>query len=182
MSIRGPRYEAQQKGEKKYMSDKPCKRGHIDFRITATGSCVVCIKINERARYYADPVKTKLKVQKKYQANAEKIKAKRKDYYLSNIDEERQKAILKSREWRKNNPKHRNALKAKYLADKSQRTPAWANLLEIVQFYKKCPEGYHVDHIIPLRGKKVSGLHVLENLQYLSAIENMRKNNVYMPA
>lgn len=181
MSARGPRYEAQQKGKKKYMSDKPCKRGHIDFRITSTGSCVVCVRENERARYYANPVKTKLKVKEKYQANAEKLKARRKDCYLNNIDEERLKAMLKSREWRKNNPAYRNALKAKYRANTKQRTPSWANLPNIVQFYKKCPEGYHVDHIVPLRGKNVSGLHVLENLQYLPAIENMRKNNAFIP-
>jgi len=182
MSARGPRYEAQQKGEKKYMSKSPCKRGHIGLRITATGSCIDCIKINESARYYANPEKTKQKVKDKYYANSEKIKSKRKESYLKNIDLERSVAILKSREWRKNNPAHRNALKAKYLADRNKRTPSWANLKKIVEFYKKCPQGYHVDHVLPLRGKTVSGLHVLKNLQYLPAIENMRKNNVYMPA
>lgn len=56
-------------------------------------------------------------------------------------------------------------------------TPAWANLAAIRQMYVNCPEGHHVDHIIPLRGKDVSGLHVLENLQYLPAKENLKKGN-----
>lgn len=182
MSARGPRYLAQQLGEKHYMSEAPCKRGHIGLRITDTGTCIECRKLNELARYYANPEKTKARTKTKYQAHAEKLKEKRKEHYLNNIDLERKSAMLKSREWRKNNPAHRNALKAKYLADKAKRTPSWADMSKIVQFYKKCPEGYHVDHIMPLRGKNVSGLHVLENLQYLPAIENLRKNNKFMPA
>ena len=60
-------------------------------------------------------------------------------------------------------------------------TPKWADLKAIKQFYMACPEGMTVDHIVPLRGKTVSGLHVLENLQYLSPRENSRKHNKFVP-
>lgn len=59
------------------------------------------------------------------------------------------------------------------------RTPKWSETALIRQFYKDRPKGYHVDHIIPLQGRLVSGLHVLANLQYLPAIENLSKNNSY---
>lgn len=64
-------------------------------------------------------------------------------------------------------------------ATKLSRTPKWANIVKIGEIYKNCPEGYHVDHIIPLQGKLVSGLHVENNLQYLSSIDNCSKNNSF---
>jgi hypothetical protein len=60
------------------------------------------------------------------------------------------------------------------------RTPCWSDLTAINNFYKNCPKGYHVDHVIPLRGKLVSGLHVLNNLQYMLASDNMTKHNKYI--
>lgn len=69
---------------------------------------------------------------------------------------------------------------AKYRAARLNRTPKWADLSLIKVFYDNCPEGYHVDHIIPLQGELVSGLHTLENLQYLLAKENIQKNNKYI--
>lgn len=59
--------------------------------------------------------------------------------------------------------------------------PSWADLDKIDEFYRNRPEGMHVDHIIPLNGELVSGLHVLENLQYLSVKDNLSKKNKYVP-
>ena len=56
-------------------------------------------------------------------------------------------------------------------------TPAWADHTAIRRFYAACPAGHQVDHVIPIRNKKVCGLHVLENLQYLSPDANKRKLN-----
>jgi len=67
--------------------------------------------------------------------------------------------------------------RAKWRADKFKRTPEWADLKAIKLFYVQCPPGYEVDHIIPLRGKTISGLHVLSNLQYLPFKENRVKGN-----
>jgi len=70
---------------------------------------------------------------------------------------------------------------SKRRCSKLQRTPPWLNkkLLNVV--YKDCPKGMVVDHIIPLRGKTVSGLHVPWNLQYLTDAENATKNNKFDP-
>jgi hypothetical protein len=56
-------------------------------------------------------------------------------------------------------------------------TPPWANMEKIKEIYLNCPEGYHIDHVIPLNGKDVCGLHVENNLQYLTIEENLKKSN-----
>lgn len=75
--------------------------------------------------------------------------------------------------------KRHNAETIRHKAEKLKRTPKWADLEAIKQFYINCPDGYEVDHIIPLRGKTVSGLHVIDNLQYLTAKENRKKANKF---
>ncbi|HSV90911.1 MAG TPA: hypothetical protein VLH80_07410 [Nitrospiraceae bacterium] len=56
-------------------------------------------------------------------------------------------------------------------------TPPWADMKAIHLFYINCPPGHEVDHIVPLKGKRISGLHVLENLQYLPIKANRTKLN-----
>jgi hypothetical protein len=81
-----------------------------------------------------------------------------------------------------------NENQAKRRAAKLQRTVSWANKKLIQQIYKQAKKLseqtgklYHVDHIIPLQGKKVSGLHVETNLQVIPARDNVRKSNKFQP-
>lgn len=72
-----------------------------------------------------------------------------------------------------------NARMNKRRACKINRTPNWADLEAITTFYKNCPKGMVVDHIIPLQGETVSGFHVVSNLQYLTREENAQKYNKF---
>jgi hypothetical protein len=67
-----------------------------------------------------------------------------------------------------------------------KRTPPWANQEAILEFYKLARAlststgiPHHVDHIIPLQGKLVSGLHVEGNLQVLPWRDNILKRNTF---
>lgn len=189
MSAKGQRYKAQQNGNSHYMSDKPCKRGHISLRITSTGTCVECRKLKEKERYYANPEKTKAIVKNKYSLNAQKLRGKRKENYYANLTEEREQAKLRSRVWRKSNPALRNALVKNYKETKSSRMPKWLNESQLLAI--KCKysvasmlskygvEPWHVDHIVPLRGKEVCGLHVPWNLQVIPARVNISKGRKF---
>lgn len=87
--------------------------------------------------------------------------------------------------WNKTHPDKRRESVSRWMrkngarirAEKIKRMPIWADKKAIQQFYEVCPSNMVVDHIIPLAGKTVSGLHVLNNLQYLTPAENRKKSN-----
>lgn len=86
------------------------------------------------------------------------------------------------REWRATNPHKTRSYVAKRRAAKLQATPDWADIKAIEQIYADCPDGHDVDHIVPLQGKTVCGLHVPWNLQPLVAKVNHSKSNKLNPA
>jgi hypothetical protein len=145
-------------------------------------SCKVCCN-KQKANYIPDPDKIRENARKYYHRNKEERRKLRMEYYYDNLENQRAYA----REYRKGyyEANKNTILKkgvyytAQYRADRQDRTPSWVDLRVIKEFYLSCPEGYHVDHIVPLRGKNVSGLHVLENLQYLLAEDNMSKGNKF---
>lgn len=148
------------------------------------------VRAQGRARYAADIELSRQKVREYRARNPEAAKEINKrsrakhlerrlqdarDYKAKNKDKVKQSA----KQWRERNITKVYALNIQRKKAIKLRTPAWADKKAITNFYMERPEGYEVDHIIPLQGDFVSGLHILENLQYLPAEENHRKNKFY---
>lgn len=137
--------------------------------------CVSCEK-QRKAKWVQDNLPHILEKTKEYQAqHPEQVRNTKKKWAANNKEyhlEYRRKA-------RKENPEQYRAMVSARRRKLRCNQPPWAKRKDLVEFYRKCPPGHHVDHIIPLRGELVSGLHVLENLQYLPAKENLQKSNRY---
>ena len=110
------------------------------------------------------------------EANPVRMKMLKKDWYKKNPTKHAELNDL----WYKNNPGRKTALCRTYQLNKLQRTPPWADLGKINEVYALAAKlKLTVDHVIPLQGKLVSGLHVHTNLQLLTKTENSIKNNKF---
>lgn len=198
------RKEALTKGLKRYYTGKPCKRGHVAERFI-NGPCVECNRqhgkdyvVNNYEKYKVnhnkaskqwniDNPKKRKAITKKYNtANKELIKDRNRKEYLSNIEKYREISRIASNEYRKKYPERRAASVAKRKAKKLQAIPLWYENEKVKLIYLKRGElsklwgiQLHVDHIIPLQGENVCGLHCWDNLQLMEAKLNISKNNKF---
>lgn len=162
------RREALLRGEKWYLTGLPCVHGHTDKRRAKTGECSACRVVG---------------VQVWRKRNPEAVKAQLRKQYL----EAPHKAAANARKWAKKNPAKVLAATRMRQAGKTLRTPKWLTADDfwlMQEVYELAAirttvtgVGWHVDHILPLHGKKVSGLHVPSNLNVVPARYNLRKAN-----
>jgi len=101
-----------------------------------------------------------------------------KEYYTSYEKEYRETEQRKKylEHYRRDHPEMSKLSNLKMATNRNLRVVSWGQD-KIKEFYKNCPKGMEIDHIIPLQGKKVSGLHVRWNLQYLDSHENYVKHS-----
>jgi hypothetical protein len=172
LHARALRAAAATAGRGRYFTGAPCKWGHIAERRVDNGNCVVCALEKGRGRpkeYWRENDKARqrrLKTDPEFAAHRRAQKARSERI-------RRQRPDVKAL---------RRAERMKRIADLLQRTPVWADLdaIKLVYLVSEQRERltgveHHVDHFYPLRGKKVSGLHVPLNLRVLPGPENLSK-------
>ena len=123
------------------------------------------------------------KVNLKYRiANKDAVNQMSKDWV--NRNSERRKEIANS--WSRRNPEWGRLSSAKRRATKLHATPAWADQEAITAIYKEARRlqevlgiPMHVDHLVPLQGELVCGLHVETNLAIIPAALNLKKSNKF---
>jgi len=159
------------------------------------GSCKECVR--SKSKEYAKENKEKIsKYQGEYyRKNKQKIMKYYGEYYLANqeglkehsreyYNNNKEAQAYNNAQWKKKNKSKVNANNAKRRAVKLRATPPWADLSKIQEVYDEAHRltellgiDMHVDHIIPLQGELVSGLHVHSNLQILTYVDNLSKSN-----
>jgi hypothetical protein len=147
------------------------------------------IRKEQKKQYYQQNKVHISERNKRYQLeHAKHLKEKAKEYKAAHPEvtkkafEKYNKTDKAKQRLKRYDEKHPNRYREKSARQRVEwmnRTPAWADKEKIKEFYDKCPNGMVVDHIIPLRGKNVSGFHVHTNLQYLTPKENSMKLNKF---
>ena len=182
------RQEAKATGAKYYFTGEPCKHGHIAPRKTK-GACVECLKVEwqqaaeKRADYFREYNKSEAGQQAKrkyYEANKENVIARaqarpdedkrryKKTHKVNNPDMYKEMTSLRRRRFRDATPK--------WLTE-NQRMEIRLKYRLAIELSRATGERHAVDHIIPLHGESVCGLHVPWNLQVLTQKDNLTKYN-----
>ena len=182
------RQEAKFTGAKYYFTGEPCKHGHVAPRKTK-GSCVECLKVEwekantTRSDYFRNYNKSEAgqKAKRKYhEANKENVIARaqsrtdedkrryKKNHKINNPDMYKEMTSLRRRRFRNATPK--------WLTD-VQKMEIRLKYRLAIELSRLTGERHAVDHIVPLHGDTVCGLHVPWNLQVLTQKDNLLKYN-----
>lgn len=134
--------------------------------------------------------------------NIEKKRSYTRKSHHKHYDEKREEILIRHKLWRAENKEWMSTYNKQYALENPHilalhrklrvqilkvQCPSWANQSKIQSLYKEARRltretgiRHTVDHILPLQGKIVSGLHVETNLQILTKSENSRKSNNYV--
>jgi uncharacterized Zn finger protein (UPF0148 family) len=158
--------------EYRYCIGDVCTRGHAPLRQRISGgqyTCIGCMK-EDKKKYESEETKERYlaRARTKRKENPDKYREKERHYRQENRARVKAKKLRQRHELRNATPR--------WLSDEQ-----WDEMNAIYKQRDRITEDtgveHHVDHIIPLRGENVCGLHVPWNLQVLPANDNLKKSN-----
>ena len=154
--------------------------------------CIACIR-EQNSKWRNENIEVVKARDKAYaKTNRPRLAALQRQWYLKN----KPKVLATVKDWTKRNKERKAAANAAWSKNNWRKFSASIQTNCVIRrriiggqviartyakqtadIYKHCPPGHQVDHIMPLRGETVNGLHVPWNLQYLPTLENQRKHN-----
>lgn len=159
-------------GKTTYFDGVPCPHGHVTERKVSNNTCCECHRLKSLAYAHRPEIHARQAEQR---------------YARRDTPEGRAKSRAWSLQWaRDNRGKVREISRAR--AERlAQATPAWIDWKAVSRIYNEAARlsattgvHHHVDHVIPLKGKNVCGLHVHTNLRAVPAEINRRKSNLWL--
>lgn len=149
--------------------------------------CKACKKAASAAHYKKNKTKANARSRAWAKVNPESAREAERAWHARN----KENVAAYNKAWAQANPHMKNAAEARRRSAKLLRTPGWLTAedfaaIEFTYAWAKVLEAstgipHHVDHVYPLQGRYVSGLHVPANLQVLTASENRSKHNKWIP-
>lgn len=158
------RDEARKSELTRFFSGLPCKNGHLSERNTKGGYCIAC-NVKSVGKYQE---KTGYSLPPEYYA----------EWRSKNKEKTREHDKRRGKPWLAERSARRRASAPKFLTHEHKK-----KMREIYAHAQDCSvvtgERYEVDHVIPINGKTVSGLHVPWNLQVVHSYINRKKQNKF---
>jgi len=145
--------------------------------------CNACRRERERQRRLANP--EALRAKDRERGKRERPRRNATALAWTKRNPEKRKASCAA--WNAANLPKRTAYAAKRRGVKLRAIPPWADMKLIDDIYAEAAAiralgvNVHVDHIVPLQGRTVTGLHVHTNLRLLIASDNIAKSNRHWP-
>ena len=181
-----------------YFTGKQCKYGHINERLTSTGQCCECVRLNHYKDYAKNKDKRLAEIKKWSQANPTAVNEHTAKWRKNNPTQSAESSRLYyeknsvdklqyNKMWRSINKDKLNQYNADRRARILNATVSWSDADKMCLVYKEANDltentntDYHVDHVIPLVHNLVCGLHCEANLQVIPANENLKKGNTFI--
>lgn len=192
------RKQALEQGLTRYFTNIACVHGHVTERQTSNGTCLGCIAIKKREYFIKNREKLLAYYAQRRGATSSVRKERDRKYYLKNRNAIRKSqseyskknsavAVARSMKWGKDHPEQRHAALMARRARIKKVLPKWFDEFDDLVWkeasrlvrlrLKLTGVKWHADHIIPMRGKIVSGFHIGLNCQVIPAWLNISKSN-----